>query len=409
MYASEIYGNSSGIYSLQSPFVQVDDLSWYEGSGDEEYFFIGMGQNYRDLGDDKNTNTTVKAHSDRNSTGIPGEKEHQYPNFSLQTLWSQIQDGFRNWSPLPDFSRTDADISVFFLSQFQIAYGSATYDPWFSATTPNIHIGGDVYQADRTIGTMGCVTQWMICNPALGLCTPATKIMELRNQSIGSVNGQNGLSLNPAQKTTAERIIRSMEQSSPALQLQQLGIRGLYAEEFLSLGSIDGLPNNQWQSEVLGWFQTTLAIIQQSTVSYSFKTLEPDIDPSGYYILEDAHSKGCRDQLARPAGVVQNFSVLGLAIILGVCCLAIVASLVIEPLATYIQRRQHFSGQIARQADDKFHLLRMALPQSDNEEYQWELGSGDIPIMNKDCEYNRPILVDKLAYYPDRDSSSDET
>ncbi|KAK5992187.1 hypothetical protein PT974_05588 [Cladobotryum mycophilum] len=314
------------------------------------------------------------------------------------------------WVPIPDFSRTGADLCVFFLSQLEMLYDTAVHDPWFSATELYTE-GVSLYEPDCTLGTMGCVTQCMICNAALGLCTPVTGTSELRNKTMELRNGQHNLSFNAAQSATTERIIRLIKQSTPVSQILQLRTRALYVEELLDNSGIRGLPDNQWQSEVLGWFQTTLAIIQKSTVSYAAKSSEFRKGTNFFLGLEDGYSEACANQLVRPAGTVQNFSILGLAITLGVSIFAIVVSLFMEPLADHLSQRRnnHFSGRIARQADDKFHLLRMALPQpNDDADCEWELGSGDIPVMSKSYEYNRPVLVDKLAYHPDVDTSSDE-
>ncbi|KAL6409960.1 hypothetical protein AUP68_06367 [Ilyonectria robusta] len=40
----------------------------------------------------------------------------------------------RGWNPIPEFNWTDADVSVFFLSQNAIAYLEPVYDPFFSAS-----------------------------------------------------------------------------------------------------------------------------------------------------------------------------------------------------------------------------------------------------------------------------------
>lgn len=181
-----------------------------------------------------------------------------------------------------------------------------------------------------------------------------------------------------------------------------------------------GLPPDQWHKEISGWFETTLAGYQalandyarKSTNSDAFKVLSPfdtvDVEDlvnetKWYGLARDmipALPAQCGGQLVEDAAHIQNFSVVGVLVILAVSWLLVGTSFWFVAILDFAsalwrhhrRRRQGYTGlegaeaeaegvaegkgagdkgvweesqsTVARQADDKMHLLRFALEAS---------------------------------------------
>lgn len=112
------------------------------------------------------------------------------------------------WYPIRDFDQLDVDMSVFFLSQNRLAYLAPVFDPWLSA------------------------------------------------------NGTHTAGYTPAQLATASRLLEAVTTTSVHSIPSSLGVSSLWAHNLVFGNTAPGLPDNQWQAEVLGWLQTVLAKLQ---------------------------------------------------------------------------------------------------------------------------------------------------
>ncbi|KAH8880774.1 hypothetical protein GQ53DRAFT_788429 [Thozetella sp. PMI_491] len=280
-----------------------------------------------------------------------------------------------NWVPIADFNRTDADVTVFFLSANHILYLHPTLDPWFmssgvrniTSSFDNFNLTG--YWSDYLLNSMMCTEQYVLCNPTTGSCSTPGGINQFNEVVI-----QNRMGLNPAQQSTAFRIGKAMIDSNIGTSVTALGSGALWAHDLLSATLSPGLPDNQWQLEALGWFQTSMVKLQAYMMQYASQS--DDLGPYGGVELPRAFMDQCSNQLVRTSGEVQNFSFLGIMIIVCFSIAAIVLSLSVEPLLDWSNshRRQLPRAAVARQADSMLHLLRLALPDSEMEAKQWEAG-----------------------------------
>jgi hypothetical protein len=74
------------------------------------------------------------------------------------------------WDPIPPFNRTDADVSMHFLTQNSVSYIDPVFDPWFYA---NGSVSLGVFNRPNwMVQVMGCVDQHRICNAENEKCTP---------------------------------------------------------------------------------------------------------------------------------------------------------------------------------------------------------------------------------------------
>ncbi|GAB1315231.1 hypothetical protein MFIFM68171_05441 [Madurella fahalii] len=313
-----------------------------------------------------------------------------------------------NWRPIPEFRRADADVSVHFLNQNDMRYSAPIHDPWFSANgTYNYTYQGLLSTlADAYVSTMVCADQYVWCNPSTSLCTPPGGIFHLTQHLT-----QNTLMYNTAQAATAARLMANFGAINTFNTLTSLGADGLWAHK-MAIGNISpGLPDNQWQIEVLGWFQTNLARMQANVVEFASKAAgtAPSSGNTGsrrrltMMPMTQAQREQCDNQLVQAVGEVQNFSLLGVLVIVCVSVIVVLVDCSLQPIVDFIVPflgRRSASTRDARQADSKLHLARMALTRATKGGNEWELGSWSVPVLGDEAmRSSRVSTPDGLAYY----------
>ncbi|KAF2093279.1 hypothetical protein NA57DRAFT_61791 [Rhizodiscina lignyota] len=292
------------------------------------------------------------------------------------------------WDPIPPLKVLNADVGLFLLASNAVSYLTPVKDPWFSATTlDNLSDPGSikkVYKADSYISALACVDQYQICNPnsAPMSCTILGSMKDMYETfpHITSNNYQNA---------TALRILSSLSISSLSSIVQYMGQSWLYAQDRVSFLIVSDLPSNQWQIEVQGWFETSLAQVQALEFSYPNQPTQlaegdivhPNATLSG---LDKAAEVLCSNQRARNIDAYQSFSALGLIIIIVLGLLIIILSLTVADCVTAFRRRRKVQEgkadyrEIAFVADYTLQLQRMAL-MATNHQSKWEGLMSNVP------------------------------
>ena len=296
------------------------------------------------------------------------------------------------WEPIADLNRTDADMSVFFLSQNHVGYFTPVLDPWFSANgTRTLDVPGSdspIFLPDEFISTLVCADQYRMCNPATGACTAQGGQYQL----LDAVVTDNAPGFSTTQRATAGRLLEAVSTLYTVGVVAALGPGALWAAADLVLNMSPGLPDGQWRTEALGWFQTNLAQLQAAVVGFAANAGHPGPvdaprDVTAEYVPDEAAREAlerqCGSQLVRTAGEVQNFSFLGVLLVVGLCLFFIFVDWMLEPVADLLWRwtGRGQRARSARLADDKLHLLRLALSGREGESSGvWKLGRLGIPI-----------------------------
>lgn len=70
-----------------------------------------------------------------------------------------------NWIPDSRLNQTDADLTLFMLSQNSVSYMEPSDDLWMPAHIPINHVTSGVitYSADYEVNLMGCTQQYQVC------------------------------------------------------------------------------------------------------------------------------------------------------------------------------------------------------------------------------------------------------
>ena len=304
-------------------------------------------------------------------------------------------------------------MSIFFLSSSNLGYLLPVYDPWFSANGTNwADLGAlNISKPDYAVTTMICADQYRMCNPANDSCTPLGGIRRLRD----SVLGDNTAGFNVAQLATAGRLLIALTNVNTYNVVQSLGVGALWANNIVFGSLSPGLPDNQWQIEVLGWFQTSLAKLQAYVVDFASNA--GNLGPLGTADLLGYEHSGrsdplyssfldqCRSQLVQTEGQVQNFNFFGVLITVCLSGILILLDMTLERLVDLLnhQKGWQMASKRARQADDKLHLLRMALARED--EGNWRLGNWSIPVRDGHECFDRALVAEELVAYTPKGGS----
>ena len=331
---------------------------------------------------------------------------------SLRTIGTLGATNETPWEPIPDFVRTDADVSVLFLSQNDVRHLAPVYDPWFSANgTYNETIDGNTFAfEDYFVRAMACAEQYVLCNPSASKCSSPTGLFGL----FKHVALNRTLGWNRAQFATADRISMALANTGVFNTVGNLGSGALWANNLLMGNLSPGLPDNQWQIEALGWFQTNLAKLQARMLDFASTSVAVDrlgpLQPPGspplqrMLVLPDLpgsrpYQYQCENQLVQAVGEVQNFSLCGVLVIVVGSAVIVLLDCCLERIVNALSRRDSVSRR-AREADNNLHLLRMALTGTPDKPSGWEQGSWDIPVRDGANLVDVPTLSTGFVSYP---------
>jgi hypothetical protein len=291
------------------------------------------------------------------------------------------------WTPIQEFNRTDADVALFFLAPNSVSYIYPNADPFFGAQEEyNFTYGADntlvyEYLPNLLVTTLGCVDQFQICNPnrldsdGEPLCTPLGSSGALPNESekIGLVT---------MQYSTVETIVISLRASNMFYSVSGRGASALKAQNTVfTLTQVGQLPDNQWRIELDGWFATSLASLQ--LYLYEKAVGPSDVVDNGGIVQrpKDAYGEAlCKRQMIRNVSGYQNFSTLGVAIILILGSFLVVLGWIIDIVVSWIQKllfKRNFA-RLSWISDGYLQLQRLAYEGAGYD--RWENCSGDIPV-----------------------------
>jgi hypothetical protein len=207
------------------------------------------------------------------------------------------------------------------------------------------------YGADIPVYVMGCTDQFQFCSPLNGRCSVPSGSYQL-NRTI-TRTGFNAKQLD---------IVSGLSDLLP-LQNMYSSVRGRDSSALRAQETLDGLEqgpllDNQWHIEVDAWFPTNLAKMQAALVEYAMGPRE--ILPGMSLRHVDTICDGTKVRIA--TGTV-SFSVLGLALIIGLGGFVILLNLSIDLIAGWVGPRWFPAGEYRRLnwvLDDKLQLQRMA-------------------------------------------------
>jgi hypothetical protein len=240
--------------------------------------------------------------------------------------------------PIPQFNRSDADVSLLFLNR-ALLYTGQVADPWFTATL-QIHEDewGGKWGSSLATTAVGCVEQYQFCNG--DRCTPTSGIYNVNDKLVGAVG------YSPAQMATFRLLWKSAWSLQMRYLLLFLGTDVLLANNKL-YSSFDrlspALPPNQWQIEMENIHNITMAMLQRIVVEHALPSnfgVSGSASTDSYVIPEnDTESlRLCSHQRIKASGY-SSFSVLELAVIILVGSFIILVNILLPGIVGWFQRK----------------------------------------------------------------------
>ena len=289
-----------------------------------------------------------------------------------------------------------------------IRFRNPTFDPWFSANgseTMTLSSGITLYRPDYIFNVMICADQYKICNSATSLCTPLGRRADLLDQLV-ILNTTDALS--PSQVATAERIFFSLANSGTWNSVYGLGSSALWASARALRQISPGLPDNQWQLEATGWFQTSMAQVQAKVVEFASNPPQADLTVLPVCEALDCSTEAswrqqCANQLVRTAGEVRNFSFVGVIITVCVSSALILLGLTLEGIMDFFSKRKDNISLVARHADENLYLLAAVLASQCRPGGEgtgnWQTTWAKVPVFSGQAGWQRPTRIKDLAVY----------
>ncbi|KAL9613334.1 MAG: hypothetical protein Q9167_002095 [Letrouitia subvulpina] len=296
-------------------------------------------------------------------SGIDMECTYVYDTHAHEQLY-YAKSKFNQWDPIAPLLRDDADLSLFILAANSITYSQPVDDPLFSAHLPLEHGG---YIADFNLTSMICSDQYRYCNPENNLCAPYGGLQSFYDITAGYLN------MSTRQALTVARFASSGLGYAMVQSTAGLGFMALKAQELVYQANLmsPSLPINQWQIEAEAMFQTALARTQLDSADFARKETVGEystiwLPKADNGSMNSIWTAMCNNQKTGSTNGYQNFSILGIAIILIVGTTIILLSYVIDTLifACYrlippLRKYQHKRWQYI--ADGQLQLQRLAM------------------------------------------------
>ncbi|ORY15583.1 hypothetical protein BCR34DRAFT_170710 [Clohesyomyces aquaticus] len=273
------------------------------------------------------------------------------------------------FNPIPELQSSDSDVYVVGL-QNRASYMSRIDDPWFNA--PNCtEVPGKLIPKFcvpvSPFNFLGCKEQYQFCTADQKSCSPLNGI-----HGISTKGWSSSEPLTKNQEALFAIIWRAMWASQLNFQLGLLADENLVANDYLwdsggfQIGMSAALPNNQWETEVRNWMNTSLVAVQMSPLSWAqpeeFDVM-PGISTTKYIIppADEASKQLCKKVKQRSAAHT-SFSVLKLFLLFALGLFFIISNLALPKVVATFQRRTG-SGANKRLEwieSSTFQLQRMA-------------------------------------------------
>ncbi|KAK6364008.1 hypothetical protein LTS17_012595 [Exophiala oligosperma] len=299
-----------------------------------------------------------------------------------------------------------------YYAENNVMYANPMDDPFFSAhraryvpfgTNRDALANVTMYAFDSWIDAMGCTDQHQICNSlplnsSNKVCTPLTALLGVEEAILANGTDEKSahLAMNPYQLSTAVRVFEAVDGWAIFDVVNARGATAMKANDVLVGLSSPGLPIDQWAVETRTWFAQTLAAVQSAIIQYTTGpgTTEGQIVPPA----NKYDAKGCKSQLIHNSGAYQNFSVLGIAIVVALSGIIILFSFLLHPLTNLLLCRES-----ARQwhrpvwvMEDKLQLQRLAY-QGAGHRQGWHRVHESVPVSDKDQLFDDMTAVEDRA------------
>ena len=247
------------------------------------------------------------------------------------------------WEAVPPLQRSDADLSIYFLSAPGILFTQETNDLWFAAHREGVPItdragnSAPSYLMDEDASPLACTRQFQYCNPNL----PSQKRCQPLRGWLDNSARLEEIAVNQAQLKRLNYLVSAQVGNNDEILsiVTQGGNSVLTARDNLGWGTQGPLPDNQWQLEIEHWVKGTMASLQRVFVETAKGP--PTADLGTWFSLPPNGTEQesmCRSQKILSTAY-SSFNVLGIIIILAIGGAFIILDLTLEFIIDFFLKR----------------------------------------------------------------------
>ncbi|KAF2738604.1 hypothetical protein EJ04DRAFT_549815 [Polyplosphaeria fusca] len=306
-----------------------------------------------------------------------GNASEDYTIRSIPYHASPDMQTFNIFDPLPELLHEDADLTIILIGKNSVTYTSQVNDPLFAAHRSLVYRtygmeGMSEYSSDDLISMLGCLEQYQFCvHQSNGdpICTDLT-----------ALPGRDIPKLAPHATDLQKAVLSHLMTVTSMFDISS--VRSLRASSALRNGIGDGLPNDQWINEVVGWVSTTWAEFQLAIPDYAIGAKARDPLADSYIINpETPAQKGlCGMQKMPKSGGFVNINVFGLVFIVTFASVVIAIDLFLIKIMIHVKKfRQVVAPRIDRWIQDGVLQLQRRAHDAHGRG-DWMYLDGEIPV-----------------------------
>ncbi|KAJ3574372.1 hypothetical protein NPX13_g4381 [Xylaria arbuscula] len=268
----------------------------------------------------------------------------------------RIDEDSSNFLPISEMIRSDADTTIVTISGNGVVFSEPFTDPWYNVSkVPGI--GGltnlptadtiSYYLPGAPASPLGCIAQDQYCtsNDPIN-CGPLAGYKDAIAGAITLFNTSYAQFANNTVDTEygahfAYLAAGIIDGGGFPLPLSSLGPASLASQRTLSQGIQAGIAPDQWQQDVMKWWNISMAFIQGTFLSSAHGPSDPSLLQTWVNFTNPSFDKVCHNQKMRTANFT-SLSVFGLVFTYVVGFLIILISYLPEPIFECLHKRKGY-------------------------------------------------------------------
>ena len=220
--------------------------------------------------------------------------------------------GGGSWfTPISPLLRDDGDITLVFLSGDGVIHSAPSHDDWYRVSPTSVNVvegtqeiveSAAVYLPLEPASPLGCVDQYQFCYEDAQHCGVLASNFDARTSAVQLMTAESGANSTREFSFNYFRNAFSGYQSTTISELLgQLGPTSLASKNSLTSAIQGPLPSDQWQQDVIRWWDITMASIQAAFLGLSyFNPSDPSMLAYRTNFTSPELQKLCNNQVSRP-------------------------------------------------------------------------------------------------------------
>ncbi|KAI1741384.1 hypothetical protein F4680DRAFT_464788 [Xylaria scruposa] len=326
-------------------------------------------------------------------------------NYELNPFNVQIKNGSvktnntdSGFVPLDSIFRPDADLTVILLATNGVLHTKPSSDQWYRVSPTSLNVGssGSASSQDsrpyflplEDASPLGCTQQWQFCRQSTDNCgslgsfsdavANAALIFNTTDEDLANItyNGTSAAQFHYFKTAIGE---------APGLVtvLQQMGPTSLASQSSLTASRQGPLPSNQWQLDVIHWFDIQMAGLQLSFLRTAYFNPTGELSSilqSRRNFATQAETTLCMNQKIKSTAH-SSFSLFGLIFTYVIGFVVITTSFLLEPIAWLLYRKRGYNQNATLEWTTNTTLQLQRLAHEGSGFGTWSKGTENIPVV----------------------------